>query len=164
VEACVRRRLDPAGRRVAVAGAGGAARAAAVALREAGAIVTMYGRDPERLAAAAAECGVDHRPLVELPFARWEALIQATPVGRAGERLLPARALRGRLVLDMVYGPRPTPLLADASAAGLEAIDGFEMLVAQAELQFRLMTGRIPPTGVMERAGRDWLDGSGTPQ
>jgi shikimate 5-dehydrogenase len=123
----------------------------------------MYGRDAARLAAAAGECGVDHRPIAELPFARWDLLIQATPVGRDGERLLPARALRGRLVLDMIYGPAPTPLLADAAAAGIEAIDGFEMLVAQAEMQFRLMTGREAPAEVMRRAGRSRLDGPGTP-
>ncbi|HEX6851558.1 MAG TPA: type I 3-dehydroquinate dehydratase [Candidatus Polarisedimenticolaceae bacterium] len=164
VAACVRARLDPAGLEVAVAGSGGAARGAAVALREAGGNVTLYARDPDRLARAAEECGVARRPIAQLPFARWDVLIQATPVGGKGERLLPARALRGRLVLDMVYGPVPTPLLADARAAGLEVVDGFEMLVAQAELQFRLMTGHPAPAGVLQHAGRAWLDGPGGPQ
>ena len=164
VGALVASRLDPAGLSAAVAGAGGAARAAAVALREAGARVTLYGRDPERLARAAAECGVEHRPIAELPFARWDLLVQATPVGRRGERLVPARSLRGRLVLDMVYAPTATPLVADATAAGIEAIDGFEMHVAQAELQFRLMTGQVAPAGTMRQAGRRWLDGLRPPQ
>jgi shikimate dehydrogenase len=164
VAACVRERLDPRGLDVAVAGAGGAARGAAVALREAGAGVTLYARDAGRLATAAAECGVAHRPIAELPFARWDILVQATPLGRNGERVLPARALRGRLVLDMVYAPGPTPLVADARGRGLDAIDGFEVLVAQAELQFRLMTGQSPPAGVLQRAGRRWLDGPGGPQ
>lgn len=164
VAACVRERVDPAGLEVAVAGSGGAARGAAVALREAGGRVTLYGRNAARLEQAAADCGVGHRPLAELPFARWDVLVQATPVGRSGERLLPARALRGRVVLDMVYGTAPTPLLADARAAGLATIDGFEMLVAQAELQFRLMTGHPAPAGVLQRAGRGWLDGPGGPQ
>jgi shikimate 5-dehydrogenase len=50
----------------------------------------------------------------------------------------------GTLVYDLVYNPRTTRLLADAAAAGCDAIGGLEMLVAQAERQFVWWTGVAP--------------------
>jgi shikimate 5-dehydrogenase len=40
-------------------------------------------------------------------------------------------------------------------------VEGFELLVAQAVLQFALLTGTNPPRDVVEAAGRAWLDGPG---
>ncbi len=147
-----RRHLDPSGAAVAVVGAGGMARAAAAALGGAGARVTLYSRDPARGQAAAAALGdVAVRPLGRLADDRWDVLVQATPVGRKGERLLPGTTLRGRLVLDAVYGTE-TPLVADARARGLPVVDGLELLVGQAVLQFERMTGRRPRAATLRGA------------
>ena len=56
--------------------------------------------------------------------------------------------------------PRPsreTPLVRDARRRGLAVIDGFELLVAQALLQYRRMSGNEASADTMARAGRTWL-------
>jgi shikimate 5-dehydrogenase len=70
--------------------------------------------------------------------------IEGTPI--------PAALLTGRHVYDLVYNPEETRLLRDAAAAGCQTIGGLEMLVAQAEEQFRWWTGAPPPAGVMRDA------------
>jgi shikimate 5-dehydrogenase len=61
-------------------------------------------------------------------------------------------------VFDLVYLPAETPLLAQARAEGCMTIGGIEMLVAQAEKQFELWTGRRPPAALfraaVDRTGR----------
>jgi shikimate 5-dehydrogenase len=154
--ALVRARLDPAGAAVAVVGSGGMARAAAAVLADAGARVRLYGRTPASLAAAAAALGVEARPLGALPGEDWDLLVQASPLGTRGEVVLPMARLRGRLVLDAVYGVE-TPLVRDARGVGIEVVDGYDLLVAQAVLQCERMTGRAPEAGILRRAGRAWL-------
>jgi 3-dehydroquinate dehydratase/shikimate dehydrogenase len=145
------------GAEVAIVGAGGTARAAAAVLSAAGARVTLFNRTAERAGRAARSLGVASRGLSELGDASWNVLVQATPLGRTGERVVGADALRGTLVLDAVYGA-PTPLVRDARARGLDVIDGFELLVAQAVLQFHRMTGVRPREKTLGRAGRAWLE------
>jgi 3-dehydroquinate dehydratase/shikimate dehydrogenase len=152
----VRSRLDPAGATVAIVGAGGTARAVAAVLAGAGARVSLFNRDPDRARRTARALGVGGRSLGELPAAGWDVLVQATPVGARGERVLPADRLEGTLVLDAVYGSE-TPLVRDARERGLHAIDGFDLLLAQAVLQFHRMTGLHPRENVLRRAGRAWL-------
>jgi shikimate dehydrogenase len=84
--------------------------------------------------------------------------VQATPLGAGGEQVLAGRALRGRVVLDAVYSPRPTPLVVAARRMGLAVVDGLELLVAQAVLQFRAMTGHAAEPAVLRRAAERWLD------
>lgn len=159
--ACIRGRLEPRGRVAAVAGAGGTARAIACALGRAGADVTLFSRGRERAERAARELGIASAPLGALVSAPWEILVNATPLGTGGERLLPATALRGRLVVDAVYGPRPTLLVSEARERGLAAIDGFELLCAQAVRQFERMTGRPAREETMAAAGMQWLSAAG---
>jgi len=149
--------LDLCGARVAIIGAGGTACGIGAALKEAGAEVTLFNRTPERGRAAAERLGVRGAALDALPSSRWDALVQATPLGREGEEVLPGRCLAGRAVLDVVYGSRPTPLVREARRRGLEAVDGFELLAAQAVLQYRRMTGADASRKTMARAGRRWL-------
>jgi len=59
-----------------------------------------------------------------------------------------------RVVYDLTYGLGEATLLRDARIAGLKTLDGFSMLVAQAERQFEWWTGRKPEPGVMEAAAR----------
>ena len=64
---------------------------------------------------------------------------------------------------DLVYNPRDTRLLREARAAGCETLDGLAMLVAQAELQFEIWTGRRPSPGVMLEAAVSRLRGFAAP-
>lgn len=148
------------GRRALVLGAGGAARAIAWGLAKAGARVAVSGRTGNRAEALAREM-----KLVAVPWdARAEEapdlLVNATPVGMAPrdeESPWPASALRaGMVVFDTVYTPRRTRLLADAEKAGARIVEGIEMLVEQAALQFQAWTGRPMP-----REARDLTPGAG---
>ncbi len=125
------------GCRVAILGAGGAARAVAVAAGNEGALVSVFARSRERAQAVAALVGGDG--FVGLPDkGTWNVLVNATPVGSApdaDESPIPADRLTGQLVCDLVYDPRETRLLREARAAGCRTIGGFEMLVAQARRQ-----------------------------
>jgi len=152
----VRARTKPNGARVAVVGAGGTARAAATVLAGAGARVRMFNRTRENARVAAAAVGAQAASLDELPSAEWDILVQATPLGARGETVLPRERLRGTLVVDAIYG-LTTALVRDARARGLHAVDGYEMLVAQAVLQFNRMTGAETTENVMRAAGEAWL-------
>jgi len=147
----------PAGRRALVLGAGGSARAAVWALREAGAAeVLVCNRTRERAEELARELGAG---AVAAPVAA-EVLVNCTSVGltqREGE--LQALGLEaGRmgdyeLVVDLVYGGgRETELLRAARAAGARTVDGLEVLVAQGALSLEAWTGRKAPLAVMREA------------
>jgi 3-dehydroquinate dehydratase/shikimate dehydrogenase len=153
----IRDRVEPRGARAAVLGAGGTAAAVAATLHRAGAEVMLFNRTRTRAQATADRIGVQSAPLGELDRFAWDLLINATPQGSHGESFLPAERLTGRLVLDAVYHADSTPLVHAARQRGLEAIDGFELLCAQAELQFRHMTGAAPPPGRMAAGGMQWL-------
>jgi shikimate dehydrogenase/3-dehydroquinate dehydratase type I len=156
VLALVRARGEPRGARVAVVGAGGTARAAAAVLAGAGSRVRIFNRTLQTARVAATAVGAVASPLDELPSAEWDILVQATPLGARGERVLEHARLRGRLVIDAVYGST-TPLVRDARERGIESVGGYELLVAQAVLQFNRMTGVKISENVMRRAGAAWL-------
>jgi shikimate dehydrogenase len=148
-----------AGKRALVLGAGGSARAAVWALREAGAEeVTIWNRTGERAAALAHELGA--RSVSEPE--RGELLVNCTAVGLApapGEEigqlgLTPALIGEFETVVDLVYREQQTELLAAARAQGARTLDGLEILVAQGALSFELWTGREAPLKVMGEAAR----------
>jgi len=67
-----------------------------------------------------------------------------------GRSLVPVALLRPELaVFDAVYNPRRTRLLRDAAAAGCRVVEGMEMFLGQAMVQFELWTGRPAPTETM---------------
>jgi shikimate dehydrogenase len=138
---------------VVVFGAGGAARAVAVALGRLGARVRIDARRPEQaamVATLAQAAGARALPADAVA----DVIVNATPLGLHGERL-PERYHRladGQAVLDLVYGPTPTPFVADARARGLPAWDGLGMLVGQAAAAFERWTGRAAPVDVMRAA------------
>ena len=139
--------IDLAGAEVAVVGAGGAARAAVAAIAEAGGRVTVTGRTAGRAEVVAALAAAQAAPVDRLKEARFDVVINATPVGMEGtatqgETPFPPDWLGGtEVVFDMVYRPRRTALLAAAEQRGCTTIDGLEMFVRQAAAQYRLWTG-----------------------
>jgi 3-dehydroquinate dehydratase/shikimate dehydrogenase len=153
VEALRSRGVEPRGRRVVVVGCGGAGRAAALGLATVGAKVVLANRGPERGMAAAEALGLPFVPLAELGRsgageAGFEIYVHATPLGRraADELPLPVALLpTGAVVVDLVYGDSPTPLVTAARERGLAAIEGREVLLYQAIPQFRSMTGQDLP-------------------
>lgn len=156
VLAPLKRRRALKGQRALVLGAGGAARAAALALGRRGAQVTVLARDPQRAAAVAQAVGCRSGHLGDLAACEWDVLVNATPLGSAGsadETPVPAQVHRaGSVVFDMVYDPVETRLLREARAAGCSVVDGREMLVAQAAAQFETWTGVEAPVDVMRAA------------
>lgn len=153
-------------RRCAVLGAGATATSALAALAELRvAAVDVFARRPDAAGAlvdAAARFGVDVvvRPWAEAGDAAGAELIVATtPAGAtdefAGE--LPA-SLRG-VLFDVVYSPWPTRLAAAWRDRGGTVIGGLELLVEQAALQVKLMTGLEPPVAAMRAAGEAALGG-----
>jgi 3-dehydroquinate dehydratase/shikimate dehydrogenase len=154
VLAPLKRRGEIKGKSVVIVGAGGAARAAALALHRKGARVTVVARNSGQAAAVAAQVGCRSGALETMRALTWDVLINATPVGSAAlheQSPVPAAWHRpGTIVLDMVYEPLETRLLREAQAANCTTIGGLEMLVAQAAAQFETWIGLEAPTDVMK--------------
>ena len=159
--------FDPAGRSVLLYGAGGAARAAALAVMRAGAAsVIVAVREPARavdLRGALADLPGDLEilPLEDAPGVQADLIVNATPVGIAGD-VLPLPSLGpSTLVVDLLYHPATTPLLAEAHAAGASAFGGLGLLLQQAALSFELWTATPAPLDVMSAAALAELAGRG---
>jgi shikimate dehydrogenase len=155
----LRGHISLTGLRVAVLGAGGAARAVTAALGSSGCRVTVYARNPAQAARLADQALFEVAPWPPEPGS-WDVLVNCTPIGmypRVDDTPVPANQLSGRYVYDLVYNPSPTRLLREAAAAGCETIDGLDMLVAQAQEQFLWWTGTRPSAGVMRDAARKQL-------
>jgi 3-dehydroquinate dehydratase/shikimate dehydrogenase len=143
-----------AGSRTAVVGCGGAGRAAAVGLTEAGASVTMVNRSVEAGERTASGLGLEFCPLADFEPGDYRVVVQATPLGRRPADPLPLRVEQlapESVVLDLVYGRQPTPLIEEVRARGGTGIDGREVLLNQALSQFRRMTGRELPVDTSRR-------------
>jgi shikimate dehydrogenase len=158
---------DPAGRRCLLLGTGGAARAVALALGEAGAReVAVVGRRREMVEETARLAGQVGRAAGVEAADGADLIVNATPVGMTGvigiDRepvgpLIPFhldadRLGPGQLVVDLIYAPAVTPLLDAARRRGASAANGLGMLIHQAALQFRLWAGEDPPLEVMSAA------------
>jgi 3-dehydroquinate dehydratase/shikimate dehydrogenase len=142
------------GLRASILGAGGSARAVAVALAGSGAEVTVHARDRGRAGQVAGTVSGQVGPWPPAAGC-WDLLVNCTPLGmapRPAETPIPADRLTGGLVYDLVYNPSVTRLLREAEQAGCRAIGGLEMLVAQAQEQFHWWTGERPQPGVMRTA------------
>ncbi|HZJ27837.1 MAG TPA: shikimate dehydrogenase [Acidimicrobiia bacterium] len=146
-------------RRVLVLGAGGAARAIVLALGRVGARVTVAARRPAAAAAAAAlASGAQSFGWDDLAtrFESAEIVVNATPIGMGSEPppVEPEAIGAGQVVVDTVYHPAETPLLAVARARGARCAGGVGMLVGQAAVAFELLTGHVAPVEVMTRAAQ----------
>lgn len=164
-------------RRIALLGAGGVARAIAAGLLAAGASVLVINRTHEHAEALANDLRramqVDPSritPVSEdaLSTQPVDAVVNATPVGMTGGPsptgtpidLAPLAARSpGAVVFDTIYAPLVTPLLEQASLAGLRTIDGLEMFVRQAARQFEMWTGHPAPLSLYRRVCREAMGG-----
>jgi shikimate dehydrogenase len=155
----LREQAEPAGRDVLLLGAGGAARAIAFALGDAGAKLTILNRTVAKAQELAEAVGNGTRfgGVDDLPQ-RCDILINTTSYGMAntpevGLSLVPPNFLGPEMtVMDIVSNPRETRLLQDAAAKGCKLVYGYRMLLWQGVYKFELFTGVEPPVAVMEQA------------
>lgn len=149
----LRARMALAGQRVAVLGAGGAARGIVFGLGAAGARVTVHARDTAKAADVAA-LAQGTGAAWAVPPGSWDLLVNTTPIGSSPQvdETPFSGPFDGALVYDLIYNPRPTRLLREAAAAGCDTLDGLEMLVQQAVRQFAWWTGVAPDADIMRAA------------
>lgn len=158
--------IDPAGKRIVVLGAGGAARAITVEMALAGAAqVTVVNRSPGR--GQALVDLLNEKTSVKASFVAWdhtyrllegsEILVNATSIG-----LFPnvvdqpdidyTTIQPGMTVCDVIPNPPRTPFLSHARSRGAHTLDGLGMLVYQGAIGFKLWTGLEAPVQVMRQA------------
>jgi 3-dehydroquinate dehydratase/shikimate dehydrogenase len=148
------KRLKLKGARIAVIGAGGAARAAVFGLVDQGAEVFVVNVIHEQAVALARKAKARVLKHEQFARSRFDVLINATPCGMAGNKQplpIEENELNAGLVFDMVYNPLETPLLKLARELGIPAISGMEMFVQQGARQFEIWTGKPAPEAEMQR-------------
>ncbi len=167
LDALARAGVAVANRRVLVLGSGGAARAVAMT-------VALLGRpaDLEILGVVEDELARLERDIMEksaiqartrkldgaalaAAMERAEVVLHCTPVGMTPDphrTLIPSSLFRPELaVFDAVYNPRRTLLLKQAAAIGCRVVEGMEMFLGQAMVQFGLWTGQPAPADAMRQ-------------
>ncbi len=160
--------FDPAGKRVLLLGAGGAARGIAFALVEARAVgVAIANRTFARAARLASAIGGPGGPVSAVPLdvasGEYDCIVNCTSVGMHGGSdpggfpVSLEGARHGALIVDIVYAPEETPFLAEAKRCGMQTLGGLPMLIYQGALSFELWTGVRAPIDVMFAAARNEL-------
>lgn len=165
---CLDSPFDARDKATVVLGTGGAARAAAVAMIDAGArFVCILGRDQARIDALLRHvrststnksiCGaLLNSAEANESLHTADLVINATSVGlksTGAPLLIDVNLLRaGSLVMDMIFNAGLTPLLQAAQAHGCFVMDGLSMLLYQGTLAFELWTGKDAPVEVMRDA------------
>ncbi len=169
--------FDQKAKRTAIIGAGGAARAVALALIEGGAtLVWVTGRSPKRVDKLVSDLRSLTSPGITLTWSYFmdgtfqrllpgvDLLVNCTPIGTKtsdtdGESPVDAAFLPSKgIVFDLVYNPPETPLLKAAKERGAKTVSGLGMLVYQAAESFRLWTGKDAPVQKMLEAGKAALE------
>ena len=162
---------EPAGKRVVILGAGGAARAIAVELGLSGVADTTVVNRSENRGRELAELLSD-KVNVSSRYVPWEddydvpedaeIVINATSIGLGdAEARIPLNvdSLReGLVVADVVFNPPQTRLLLDAAQRGCTTLDGLGMLVNQGVIGFRIWTGVEPDAQIMREALEEYLE------
>jgi 3-dehydroquinate dehydratase/shikimate dehydrogenase len=152
--------------RVLIYGAGGSARAAAMALARHGAQVAVCARREQPARELARAVGGEAVPRFALRSESFDAILNTTPVGmHPHSKISPLNAdeLNCRIVMDLIYRPERTQLLEIASKKGIHTVTGVEMFLAQGIAQWELWTKQRAPEAVMRRAVVKALRGEGTP-
>ena len=158
-----------------VLGNGGAARAVVAACAQLGCPeIWIVGRSPNKLAAFSQSWAASPHIAARLKHTDWQQIenclpqagliVNATPIGMHPDvEALPlnqqqiALIKAGTIAYDLIYTPRPTQFLKQASAAGAIAIDGLEMLVQQGAAALEIWLQQPAPVSVMRQALLDHL-------
>lgn len=155
------------GRNVTILGSGGAARALAFTLATKAKPKTLHlmgvipaelkglTNDLKRKTKAKISGSLLAPKTLEARMSETQVLIHCTPIGmhpNVNDSVVPKALLhRDLAVMDIVYNPIKTRLLADAQSRGLTTVSGVDMFVNQAVLQFELWTGKKAPREVMRK-------------
>jgi len=167
---------DPAGKKVVLLGAGGAAKAVAYTLAQEAGELCILNRVPEKAAvlAHALRLMFDKKIVgnsltpstVDANLQDADVLVNATSVGmhpQVNQSLVEPQWLKPDLaVMDIVYNPAETKLAKDAKAAGAHVVSGVEMLLYQGAASFKIWTGQAAPVEVMRTAALNKLSKGAT--
>lgn len=163
--------VDPAGKRIVLLGAGGAARAVAIETALAGAVqFTVVNRSIERGEALARL--IQEKTKVPTSFIAWQGdysppadtdvLINCTSIGLndpSGRVPVDFSSIASTCVVaDVVFNPAETQFLRAAKTHGCKTLDGLGMLVNQGAIAFKRWTGVDPDTSVMRDAVEEFLE------
>lgn len=157
------------GRSALIVGTGGAARAARAACVGLGLSVQVCARREKSCELWTAEFGDRALLPANVRAGEHDVIIQTTPVGwgGVGMALPPSALVPAALVLDAVYHPERTPLLASAEWAGASTMPGRDWFLGQAAQQFEILNGHAPQNGAMGAAMQGALErrhGGGAPE
>ena len=146
--------------RILIAGSGGAARSAACALADAGAAVSITGRNVDRVRTLARFAGGEALSREKAEASYFDAVVHATPLGTYPnvDHCFFEGEIPADIVFDMVYNPFETLLLKRAKQQGRQIIPGMKMFIEQAVAQFELFTGETAPRAAMEKAALEALE------
>jgi 3-dehydroquinate dehydratase/shikimate dehydrogenase len=143
---------DLNGAKVAVLGAGGAARACVYALKKENAEVEIFARDIEKAKSFADEfqSELHQLPINNSQLQNFDIVVNTTPLGTKGERenesIATAEQIENiKLAYDLVYNPFQTKFMSEADKVHVPKIGGMAMLVAQGAEQFKIWTGKDAP-------------------
>ena len=141
-------------KKVAIIGAGGAARAAAFGFIEKGASLTIFNRTLAKAKKITHEIGGKAAPLDNIEeIQNYDIIFQSTSFGTKSKSLIPAKFLnKNQIIFDAVYSTTKTKLLIDANKKGAQIIDGKEMLLYQGIEQFKYYTGQDAPENIIREA------------
>lgn len=163
-------KFNPAGKGIAVIGAGGASRAISVYLAQAQPKrLSIYDLDKARLSALVKSLKQNFKNLqiqeahsiAELEIKKSDLLINATPIGMklADPCLVNAVSIhKDLLVYDLIYNPKETKLLKLAKEKGARVSNGLGMLLYQGMSSLKIWTGKTAPKEIMQRALEDTLE------
>jgi len=154
-------KTDLNGKDVALIGAGGGARAVGFGIKQQGSRLTILNRTREKGEKLATDLNCEFKPISEIKRLPYHIVVNATSAGMKPHNdstpvdtdLLES----GIVVMDMVYNPLKTRLLAAAEKIGCTTVDGVSMFVNQGAVQFELWTGRKASVDVMRRVVLDEL-------
>ena len=150
-----------AGRKAAILGAGGAARAVGFGLAAEKVPIVVVNRTRSRGKDLAERLGAGFETIETFKPSDATILINTTPVGmwpHVDAVPIPPDHLRpGMMVMDIIYNPFESRLLREAAAKGCPTLNGIPMFVYQGAMQFKLWTEREAPISVMKQSVTDAL-------
>lgn len=142
------------GKKAAVIGAGGAARAIVYGLIKKGVQVKIFNRSKNKAKQLAEEFGCDFEDLGHLEqVLKMDIIINATSVGMNENKSVIDKKFinKNQIVFDVVYSPKETKLITEAKMKGAKVIYGYEMLLYQGVAQFELYTKMKAPIEIMRK-------------